>query len=78
MSIKRRLKKLEKLVDVDEEDRFTITMIPARGFLPEDDLTKCPLYRRQAKEREESKKMFGVIMLTYCEKCTEECEYAKK
>ena len=78
MSIKRRLKKIEKLVDVDEEDRITITMIPARGFLPKDDHTKCPLYRKQLKEREESDEMFGVIMLTYCEKCTEECEYANK
>jgi len=78
MNIKRRLKQLEKLIDVDDEVRITVTMTPASGFLLEDDPTKCTLYRKQAKERAESKEMFGVIMLTYCKTCTEECEHAKK
>ena len=78
MSIKRRLKKLETLVDVDDDVRINVIMIPAGGFPFAGDLEKCASYRRQAKEREDSEEMFGVIMLTYCKTCTEECEHAKR
>jgi hypothetical protein len=76
MSIKRRLKKLEKEAGVEEKDQITINMIPATGFPFKGEIEKCASYRRQAAEREESDEMIAIIHIS-CTDCKEGCEHAK-
>ena len=77
MSIKRRLKKLEKLSKVNQKERITLNMIPAEGFPFTGDLEKCASYRKQAEKREESDQTIGIIVIN-CKDCDERCEHAKK
>ena len=75
MTIKRRLKKLEDLVDVEEKEPHIINFVP--WDRPEDfNYDECKAYQREVKRIMSEPHRMGIIY-TPCHGCKEECKNAK-
>ena len=78
MSLIRRIKELEKLANVNQEEMPIVCYV--LPDFPFDDLDDCKEYQRQLTDgMEKAKAQGGPLGILYvnCSTCKEECEYGK-